>query len=372
MKNSKKIQTKNGFPIITGNIFFNGKKQYKNSGNESDHKIKNSKKLEENIIPEKKMMETIVPKIIPNRKELKIIKKIEKPEKSNDNGLIQYANNTLNSTDLIVTIKSGTYEDLFKPINKSHKLNDFIREINQFAEFKIKGYTLTVLKCLAYLKQLKSSGRKYIPNDFEIEEILAAAVLYDLAYQLKKNINTIIIKLEYSGGRNKKFVEFLDEVSTLINRVEYYKIDNNVSDDFEHYDTRIKFLRILKEPKLNNLIDIIIKDIYENQFPSLNNAKNDFEKGIFFLNIIKKLGLRFINSRSNFEWFCYNKTLRKIRNFLSRDKHFVFLKVIEERLQYFKEQENIEKFDINCNLHYLEDNILRLMRQRSKKHEIKK
>ena len=372
MKNSKKIQTKNGFPIITGNIFFNGKKQYKNSGNESDHKIKNSKKLEENIIPEKKMRETIVPKIIPNRKELKIIKKIEKPEKSNDNGLIQYVNNTLNSTDLIVTIKSGTYEDLFKPINKSHKLNEFIREINQFAEFKIKGYTLTVLKCLAYLKQLKSSGRKYIPNDFEIEEILAAAALYDLAYQLKMNINTIIIKLEYSGGRNEKFVEFLDEVSTLINRVEYYKIDNNVSDDFEHYDTRIKFLRILKEPKLNNLIDIIIKDIYENQFPSLNNAKNDFEKGIFFLNIIKKLGLRFINSRSNFEWFCYNKTLRKIRNFLSRDKHFVFLKVIEERLQYFKEQENIEKFDTNCNLHYLEDNILRLMKQRSKKHEIKK
>ena len=372
----KKIQTKNGLPIIMGNLVFGGKKPYKGTVDtnkqvrpENSYGFQNSEKEFQ-----KKHPGLTGVKIVKKANRELPVENVEKPERKerpekNESKLFAAANKVLVSEDLIATIRSGTYTDLFKPINTSGKLQNFQNHlINVFKikEYKIKGYTLMVLKIVAYLKQLKSSGRKFLPEQNDLDEILAAAMLYDIAYTENKNVHNVIHTLEDTQTKDYNIEALVDKLSTLVNRVEYYQIDNNLSDDLDHYDPKIKFLRILKEPKLNNLLDEVLVELTEIKF-KVGYVGSDFDRGIYYLNSVKKLGLKYINSRSNFEWFCYNKSLRKIRNFLSRDKYFVFLKVIEERIDAFKEREEIHSFLEGDSLYYLENTLKKMISQRAKK-----
>ena len=142
-----------------------------------------------------------------------------------------------------------------------------------------------------------------------------------------------------------------------------------MSDDLDHFDPKVKWLRVLKEPKLDNALIQIISEINSKDIPMDGKdwkLESDFMKGIYVLNLVKKLGLRYINSRSNFEWFLYGRSLRKIRNFLSRNKYFSFLKILNESIDKTIVQ-NKEEVLYGQNIYYLKNTVTKLIEQRSKK-----
>ena len=301
-----------------------------------------------------------------NRNGLRIIEKKENKIKKE----IPETSISLNRNeeqDLMVLIKSGKYNDIFLPLNIKSiiDMKKIILQECNIDFFPIKGNLLNVLKLFAHFKNALGTDRKFYPNKNDSVIIILSAIIYDVAYLKQEYPETILIKLFPKFDRTE-YSTIFSEVEKIIKIVEYSRIDyTNIIDELDHYDPKIKYVRILKEqPKLDILFKNIFNEINEK---NLLPFARDFENGTRFLNLVKKMGLKYINSRSNLEWFLYSKSLKKIRNFMSRHKYLNFLRVIKEELELYKKNLLITNFNKNENLYYLELVINKLYEQRNKK-----
>lgn len=373
------VQTKNGFPVLTDRIYFGGKKPYKKE-----------KGILEGDNPKGKII-TPLPGVTPvnKRDQYSFAKKI------NDNSnygirATKGANFTKEVENqihvqveqaLIQTIRAKKdYKDLFKPLNRT-KLRILIGVLTKnFPITNQDGYkpgsnVLAVLKLFSYLKEDRTENKKFLASEKEFDTILAGAILYDYYKLTGKEFHLFNQQLEVHCcsmyPKDTKFIEFVEEVTYLISRIEYQELDSAVMEEFEHYDTKFKWLRAIKEPKLETIIDKIILSISNKGF---SKVENDFKHGTMLLNLVKKLGLRYITTRSNLEWALYGPQLKRIRNFMSKKTYFVYLTTLEERIENFLLIENLDGAgmgsgeSVNSNVQILSRVVKKMIEQKKKMH----
>lgn len=290
----------------------------------------------------------------------------------------------MQNDDLIKEIKSRKdFEDLFGPLKKVRvqQFRDYLGKcFPSYDTTKVGSKIIATLKNYAYLKSLKGNDRKFIPNAEEITIILIVSYIYDVAkymdqapYTVLNTLNSYVFKISRNGS-NIEALKIIEQIEALINILEYENLDSGVMDEFHHYDIKIKFLRLLSEPRLDNLMETILKELDGKMKFGYVDGKSDYDAGMFYINMIKKLGLRYISSRSNIEWMFYGSTLKKIRNFMSKDMYRAFVKVILQNLEAYKLKEyNGVEFTTGSNLWYLERTIKVIVELREKKYnKIKK
>lgn len=285
---------------------------------------------------------------------------------------------TIQNDDLIRVIKSRKdFDDLFGPLKKV-KVQIFREQIAKaFPDYdvsKVGSKIIATLKNYAYLKSMKGTDRKFIPDGDELALIIDASYIYDIAKFKEQDPHTILNMLHAGVIRNTRNVskseigKLIEQVEDLLNSIEYQSLDSGVMDEFQHYDIKIKFLRLLTEPKLDTLIENIFKEFDTKSKFDYIEGKSDYEIGMFYINMVKKLGLRYISSRSNIEWLFYGSTLKKIRNFMSKDMYRAFVKVIIQNLAAYKQKEwdNFE-FGKDSNLLHMERSLKVIENLREKK-----
>ena len=290
----------------------------------------------------------------------------------------------IQNDDLIKEIKSRKdFEDLFGPLKKVRvqQFRDYLGKcFPSYDTAKVGSKIIATLKNYAYLKSLKGNDRKFIPDAEEITIILIVSYIYDVAkymdqapYTVLNTLNSYVFKISRNGS-NIEALKIIEQIEALINILEYENLDSGVMDEFHHYDIKIKFLRLLSEPRLDNLMETILKELDGKMKFGYVDGKSDYDAGMFYINMIKKLGLRYISSRSNIEWMFYGLTLKKIRNFMSKDMYRAFVKVILQNLEAYKLKEyNGVEFTTGSNLWYLERTIKVIVELREKKYnKIKK
>lgn len=285
--------------------------------------------------------------------------------------------------DLIKIVKSKKdFEDLFGPLKKV-RVQQFREQIAKaFPDYditKVGTKIIATLKNYAYLKSLKGTDRKFIPDGDEIALIINASYIYDVAKFREQEPHTILTILHASALRtlrkvtNSEVLKNIEEIEDLLNVLEHQSLDSGIMDEFQHYDIKIKFLRLLNEPRLDSLIENILRDIDGKLKFGYVDGKSDYDAGMFYINMIKKLGLRYISSRSNIEWLFYGSTLKKIRNFMSKDMYRAFVKVIAQNLEAYKQKEyNGGQFLTGSNLWYVEKSLKVIEQLREKKFKNKR
>ena len=280
--------------------------------------------------------------------------------------------------DLIKSIKSKKdFVDLFGPLKKV-RVQQFREQIEKvFPDYdvaKVGTKIIASLKNYAYLKSLKGTDRKFIPDGDEISLIINTSYIYDVAKFREQEPHTILTMLQQGAIRNLRNVnesmvlKNIEQIEDLLNTLEYQSLDSGIMDEFQHYDIKIKFLRLLNEPRLDSLIENILRDFDGKIKFGYVDGKSDYDVGMFYINMIKKLGLRYISSRSNIEWMFYGATLKKIRNFLSKDMYRAFVKVIAQNLEAYKQKEyNGNQFITGSNLWHIEKSLTVIDQLREKK-----
>lgn len=285
--------------------------------------------------------------------------------------------------DLIRVVKAKKdFDDLFGPLKKV-KVQQFREQVSKvFPDYdvaKVGSKIIATLKNYAYLKSLKGSDRKFIPDGDEIALIINASYIYDIAKFREQEPHTVL-KILHAGAlrtlrkvTNSEVIKQIEQIEDLLNAIEHQSLDIGVMDEFQHYDIKIKFLRLLNEPKLDSLIENILRDFDSKLKIRFIDGKSDYEVGMFYINMIKKLGLRYISSRSNIEWLFYGSTLKKIRNFMSKDMYRAFVKVIAQNLEAYKQKEyNGESFLNDSNLWCIEKSLKVIDKLREKKFKNKR
>lgn len=291
---------------------------------------------------------------------------------------------TIQNDDLIRVIKSRKdFDDLFGPLKKVRvqQFRDYIGKcFPSYDVAKVGTKIIATLKNYAYLKSMKGNDRKFIPDSDELIIILIVSYIYDVAkymdqapYTVLNTLNAYVFKMSRNGSNNEQ-LKIIEQIEALINILEYESLDSGVMDEFHHYDIKIKFLRLLNEPKLDTLMETIMRELDGKMKFGYVDGKSDYDAGMFYINMIKKLGLRYISSRSNIEWLFYESTLKKIRNFMSKDMYRAFVKVILQNLEAYKLKEyNGRDFAAGSNLWHLERTIKVIVELREKKYnKIKK
>lgn len=285
--------------------------------------------------------------------------------------------------DLIKIVKSKKdFEDLFGPLKKV-RVQQFREQIAKaFPDYditKVGTKIIATLKNYAYLKSLKGADRKFIPDGDEIALIINASYIYDVAKFREQEPHIILTMLHASTLRtlrkvtNSEVLKNIEQIEDLLNALEYQSLDCGIMDEFQHYDIKIKFLRLLNEPRLDSLIENILRDIDGKLKFDYIDGKSDYDAGMFYINMIKKLGLRYISSRSNIEWLFYGSTLKKIRNFMSKDMYRAFVKVITQNLEAYKQKEyDGNQFITGSNLWYVEKSLKVIDQLREKKFKNKR
>lgn len=275
-------------------------------------------------------------------------------------------------------------KDLFKPLNrvKIKFAIGLFEKIFPNEDKKLGVNTLTILKMLAYIKEDKSDIRKFYPDDKDIDHIICGALIYDLTLKHDKDLDTILTMLEAGILRtmrqDERFLSFFDEVQSILRRIEYQELDSSILDEFEHYDTKFKWLRSLKEPKLEVIIDNILEVIALKKLNTKreSGSNKEFDNGVFLLNLVKKLGLRYITSRSNLEWALYGPQLKRIRNFMSKKTYFIYLTTIKSRIiAQYSFGDGYATYDGEAggkNITLLFNTLEKTIAQKSKKHVHKK
>ena len=425
MAKKKPLQTKNGFPILvekkpkekkfTGQITIDPLKVYEMIGQSvSNYKLDRIKKED---VPDHKhvcdrdcsSMYTIptyqLEQAQRERRPLDIIKNNpggarlydsaiaheithttrEFSKKFNDNnisGLFGMVNFPPND-DLIRVVKARKdFDDLFGPLKKV-RVQQFREQIAKvFPDYdvaKVGSKIIATLKNYAYLKSLKGTDRKFIPDGDEIALIINASYIYDVAKFREQEPHTVLAMLHAGALKtlrkvtNSEVIKNIEQIEDLLNALEHQSLDCGIMDEFIHYDIKIKFLRLLNEPRLDSLIENILRDIDGKLKFGYVDGKSDYDAGMFYINMIKKLGLRYISSRSNIEWLFYGSTLKKIRNFMSKDMYRAFVKVIAQNLEAYKQKEyDGDQFITGSNLWYVEKSLKVIDQLREKKFKNKR
>ena len=306
-------------------------------------------------------------------------------KKFNDNnisGLFGMVNFPPND-DLIRVIKAKKdFDDLFGPLKKV-RVQQFREQIAKvFPDYdvaKVGSKIIATLKNYAYLKSLKGTDRKFIPDGDEIALIINASYIYDIAKFREQEPHTVLAMLHAGALKtlrkvtNSEVIKNIEQIEDLLNALEHQSLDCGIMDEFIHYDIKIKFLRLLNEPRLDSLIENILRDIDGKLKFGYVDGKSDYDAGMFYINMIKKLGLRYISSRSNIEWLFYGSTLKKIRNFMSKDMYRAFVKVIAQNLEAYKQKEyDGDQFITGSNLWYVEKSLKVIDQLREKKFKNKR
>ena len=53
---------------------------------------------------------------------------------------------------------------------------------------------------------------------------------------------------------NSEVIKNIEQIEDLLNALEHQSLDCGIMDEFIHYDIKIKFLRLLNEPRLDSFI----------------------------------------------------------------------------------------------------------------------
>ena len=289
--------------------------------------------------------------------------------------------------------RSKTIPDLFGPLKKT-KVEVWRMVINNVFPHiditKVPATVVGILKNYGYIKMISVGDgnlKKFIPNTNELVDIICAGYVYHIAKETNTDVQIVISKIEKTiiGGRrvHSDILDMAYKIQDLINIVENYNLNQLVEDEFNHYDIRVKYLRCLKFPNLDNLLLEILEAIKDASLniKGLESVKikggrfkrlpdEEFQKGLVLVNMIKKYGIRYINSRSNLEWYFYGTTLKKIRNFLGRDKNSKFMGIIIDAIRAFKvEQVNLGEHMVNVyeNIEILHKYLEKAKSQREKR-----
>lgn len=265
-------------------------------------------------------------------------------------------------------------KDVFKPLNRV-KPKMFIEAINNIfptpdqEKYKPGACVLTTLKGIAYLSEDKSENKKYLPKDSEQDQIVCGAIIYDYVrtseYELDSLINILEAGIYKTFKNDLKFLAFIDEVTSVLRRIEYQDLDAAILDEFEHYDTVFKWLRANSLPSLEKVLEIVLDTISNKKIP----VKHPFDQGILILNLVKKLGIRFITTRSNLEWALYGPQLKRIRNFMSKKTYLIYLTTVKDAI--IKLYGSGDKYDVLSghggeNIVALHETIQKLIEQKQK------
>ena len=272
-------------------------------------------------------------------------------------------------------------KDLFKPLNRV-KVKIFTDTlVNTFPEaidekFKPGQNALQCMKMISYLGEDKTENRKFLPKDKDQDIIMAGSLCYDFNKKTNLTMDSFLSKLETNVLKlyrnDSQFISFVDEVLSLVRKIEFQELDANILDEFQHYEPAFKWLRALKEPRLENVIDSILLVIAEKKIVQPLKKDQSFEQGTLLLNLVKKLGLRYITTRSNLEWAMYGPQLKRIRNFMSKKTYFVYLTTLRDRILAdaagFNNDIEQESFKTNKNINILFSTLEKMIEQKQKRH----
>ena len=255
--------------------------------------------------------------------------------------------------DLVQIIKSDkNLPDLFGPLKKT-KIQAFLlvlQKVFKNADFidKVPTPVVGILKNYAYIRQQKGNERKFIPNTNELIDIICCGYLYHISIQLNMPIEFTIELVErklFELRYRDDMVNYIADLHTLIYIVNNQNLNQLAEDELTNYDLRVKYLRSLQTPSIDKLIMNILGCIAEMDLPapktiikngSFKKEETSFEEGQKIAGLIKKIGLRYINSRSNLEWYLFGTSLKKIRNFLGRERNIKFMDIVLENIKQFK------------------------------------
>lgn len=245
--------------------------------------------------------------------------------------------------DVILEIRARKdFKSLFSPLQFPEIKNfqkTLARVCSDYNPEKLTKNVVHQLKLMAYFKELKGKDRKYLPSDSDKIKIIQLAIIEDLIETTEYDFYDILNMLKNST-KNEYFLKTLFGLEDIRLTMDNYSLITQIS-NFDHYDIVIKYHRTLNKPVIANVIVQILKEIDNTRLPKLNNS--EYDKIMMVFNLIGKMGLSYCNSRSNLEWAIYNKTLRKLRNFFSKNTYGSFSKTVCDSLQYCIKQDMFEK-----------------------------
>lgn len=195
------------------------------------------------------------------------------------------------------------------------------------------------LKLMAYFKELKGKDRKYLPKDSDKIKILQLAMIEDLTTITDYDFYDILNKLK-TITKNEFFLKIVYGLEDIKMTMDNYSLVTHVT-NFDHYDIVIKYHRTLQKPVIHTVVQQILLEIDNTKLPNLNSK--DYDKIMLVFNLIGKMGLNYCNSRSNLEWAIYNKTLRRIRNFFSKNTYDSFKSTVSGVITHMTREELFEK-----------------------------
>lgn len=260
--------------------------------------------------------------------------------------------------DLIKIIKSDkNLPDLFGPLKKT-KVQLFINSLQKVFKngdiiSKVPAPVIGILKNYAYIRKQKGSDRKFIPETNGLIDIICCGYLYYISIQLNISHEKLIEIIERNYHVDKSqgydFLNYIYKLNDLMYIVNNQNLNQLVEDELNSFDIRVKYLRAIQYPSMDNLMGKIVEIISETNLDDNLKEKVYISKGKFktenqFLLgrkvsiLVKKIGIRYINSRSNLEWYLYGSTLKRIRNLLTREKSAKFMSILLFNVKSFKEK----------------------------------
>lgn len=234
------------------------------------------------------------------------------------------------------------FKSLFSPL-QFPEIKGFqttlMRVVPEYDVSKLTKNVVHQLKLMAYFKELKGKDRKYLPSDSDKIKIIQLAIIEDLIDVTEYDFYDIINKLK-SSTKNEYFLKTIYGLEDIKLTMENYSLVNQIT-NFDHYDIVIKYHRTLQKPLIAIVIKQILLEIDGTTIPDLKSK--DYDKIMLVFNLIGKMGLSYCNSRSNLEWVIYNKTLRKVRNFFSKNTYSSFSRTVCDVLVQMIKQDTFEK-----------------------------
>lgn len=248
-----------------------------------------------------------------------------------------------NEKDTMLKIRGRKdYAYLFNPLNFPEIIGflEVLKRCFPKEELtKVPPLVIQQLKVIAWYKEKVGIERKFIPKDSEKIKILMLAYIEYVSEQSGRDVFSIFETLKASTHRMDIKNKY-KELESIYIKFGIYNIKDWMN--FDHYDMVIKYHRSLQVPTIEFALNQILEEIdNSNEFRKLmSNAKMDkkdtkdtYTKTMIFLNLVGKMGIRYCSSRSNLEWYLYNGSLKRIRNFFSKNKYSLFAKIVLDKFE---------------------------------------